>query len=89
MSSSWASVEPVTQFPTTRSAVRGTLSTPHHHPKVPRPFHVQLPHAGSWTDAEEGGWIHAGCRGDSATRAGVSAKPGFALGALGVGAGGA
>ena len=46
-------------------ALRGALSAPHHHPQMPGPFPVQLPHAGSWTDAGEGGWIRAGGRGDS------------------------
>lgn len=32
---------------------------------MPWPFHVQLPRAGSWTDAGEGGWISARGGGDS------------------------
>ena len=38
---------------------------PPHHPQMPGSFPVHLPHAGSWTDAEERGWIRAGGRGDS------------------------
>lgn len=36
-------------------AVRGPLSVPLHHPQMPGHLHVQLPRAGSWTDAGKGG----------------------------------
>lgn len=69
----------------------GTHSCPPSPPWMPGPFPVQLPHAGSCTDAGEGSWISAQGGGDSVPRlgcqGGVCAKPGFALGAGGVGSG--
>lgn len=51
-------------------AVSGSLPAPPHHPQVPGPFHVQLPHGGSRTDAMEGGWSSAKGGGNSVPEAG-------------------